>query len=179
MVSTRRNFNIEEVNTDLMDIPYIKNQTFSQKIIFFGGIAAGIALLMVGRLVLHLPIMVNAMLFLGFAFIGVLFGGNYNQDLTLFQYLKYKFTHSEKYLRPVSTEDVKYIEGKSKEIEDKDRETARSLQTRDPQESKRMLKKLLIFLLVFIIAIASVVVFSKTKKTDTVKENHRIIVSTQ
>lgn len=176
MVSTRRNFNLEEINTDLVDIPYVKNQTFLQKVIFFGGIIVGIALLIVFNIVLHLPQMVCGLIFIAFAFVGALFGCNYNQDLTLFQYIKYKFSHSEKYLPPVSTEDAKYIEGKEKAIEAEDQKKARALQTRDPQESKRMLRMLIIIATIFAVGITGLFIFTRTRKTDPMTDTHRIVV---
>lgn len=175
MVSTRRNFNLEEVNTDLIDVPYIKNQSFLQKIIFFGGIIGGIAFIIVGQFVFHLPRLASIAVFMLCAFAAVLFGGNYNQDLTLFQYVKYKLTHNEKYLPPVSTEDAKYIEGKSREIEQKESEKARNLQTRDPAESKRLLRVLLIFLVIIVGAVIAVAVVSKSRKVDTTKIDHRTV----
>ena len=176
MVSTRRNFNLEEINTDLVDIPYVKNQTFLQKIIFFGGIIVGIALLIVFNIVLHLPQMLCGLIFIAFAFVGALFGCNYNQDLTLFQYIRYKFSHSEKYLPPVSTEDAKYIEGKSKSIESADQKKARALQTRDPAESKRLLRMLFVIGVIFAALIIGLVVFKNTRKTgSSITDTHTVI----
>lgn len=88
MATMKRNVNLEEIDTDaFMGIKFLSHQTLGQKAIFFGSILCSIALTFVGGFALHLNQNLIMLFTLGPLLIGVLFGANYNQDYSLFQYI--------------------------------------------------------------------------------------------
>ena len=89
MASMNRNVNLEEINTDaLMGISYLNYQSLPQKIVFIGGIIAGVAINLIGTFIFNISINVSIFLTLIPILIGVAFGCNYNEDLSLIRYFK-------------------------------------------------------------------------------------------
>ena len=84
MASMNRNVNLEEVNTDaFMGISYLNHQSMLQKVVFVGGIVIGIAINLVGTFVLDISINITMILTLLPIILGVAFGCNFNEDLSL------------------------------------------------------------------------------------------------
>lgn len=163
MVSANRNFDLEEINTDLIDLPYIKHQTFLQKVIFVGGIAAGIGAALILTFMDVSPI-VNSLIFIVSCSFAVIFGGNYNEDLSLWKYLVLRLTKKGEYLRPSSTEDGAYLESLSADFEKSNIEKSRDLKLRDPGAQKKMLKVLIIIIVLFASLITGVFLLVALKK---------------
>ena len=89
MASMNRNVNLEEINTDaFMGISYLNYQSIPQKIVFIGGVLVGIALNLIGTFILDISINVSILLNLVPLLVGVVFGCNYNEDLSLIKYMK-------------------------------------------------------------------------------------------
>ena len=57
MASMNRNVNLEEINTDaFMGISFLNYQSLPQKIVFIGGVVAGIAINLIGTFVFNINI---------------------------------------------------------------------------------------------------------------------------
>lgn len=174
MVATNRNFNIEEIDTDLIDLPFIKHQTVLQKIIFYGCVIGGIGTMLVLTFTTEIPAILTTLLFLLFGGVGVLFGGNYNEDLSLWQYIIYKLTQRTAYLEPVSSEDARAIEREAARIERDEKAKENDVRARDPNESRRMLKMLLTIVIVFVTLIVGLVAVITYRKGTTDTTHHTI-----
>lgn len=166
MVSLNRNFNIEEVDTRLFNIGILKYQTIPQKIILYGGIITGIALNVILPYTAHTPTIVNTLIFLAIAGVGILFGGNYNQDMSLIKYLLYRMSKTSDFVEPGSTESVEYLKQNSIQIEAEERKKAMALMSRDPAASKRMLKMLITLLIVIFAGIGGLAVLFAWKTSQ-------------
>ena len=89
MAQMNRNVNLEEIDSDaLFGIDALKNQTIFQKIVFFGSVIAGVLLNVLLPLYCDTPRIACILMFLGLLLIGVAFGCNYNEDLSLIKYIK-------------------------------------------------------------------------------------------
>lgn len=112
MLSMDRNTNLEEIENDApFGVPYLAHQTLRQKIVFYGIMVATIGLLLYVNLGLKLdlnPYAKDAIALIPAAF-AVLFGCNYNQDMSVFRYLMHTIKKPGEVYRYKSTEDIDYI----------------------------------------------------------------------
>ena len=117
MAQMNRNVNLEEIDSDaLFGIDALKNQTFLQKVIFFGAVIAGVLLNVLLPIFFEAPKFLCIALFLILLLVGVAFGCNYTEDMTYGRYLYYFFFKPTRHLLYESTEDVAMIKKKAEEI---------------------------------------------------------------
>ncbi len=88
MAKMDRNVNLEEINTDsFLGIDYTKHQSLGQKILFFGMFVLGVIGFLAMFLFLKAPIFVALFFMILSVACGILFGCNYNEHLSLFEYI--------------------------------------------------------------------------------------------
>lgn len=95
MASMNRNVDLEEIDNDApLGLEFLKYQTLLQKIWMISMIIGGVTLMLVGTFILK----IDTNICIWFVFIplalGVLFGANYNQDFTVFQYIAHSLKKS-------------------------------------------------------------------------------------
>ena len=99
MAQMNRNVNLEEIDSDaLFGIEALKNQTFLQKIVFFGCVILGVLANVLLPMFYGTSTIVCIIIFMAFLLVGVAYGCNYTEDMTYGRYLyffffKYKFNY--------------------------------------------------------------------------------------
>ena len=165
MAQMDRNLNLEEIDSDaLFGIDALKNQTFFQKIIFFGALMLGVMANVLMPMLLNTSRIVCIFIFLGLILIGVLLGCNYTQDQTYGKYLYCYFFKPVKTLRYESTEDLGRIRKEAEKLNKKEEEILKREKEKEPKEQRKLLIKLLIFLLVLVLMIAATFIYVKEGK---------------
>ena len=152
MAQMKRNLNLEEVNSDaFMGIPFLNYQTIPQKMLFWGSMIFGIILNLVSIFAFSANANIAVLLMLLPLIFGVAFGCNYNQDLSLFQYLMLILKKPAKKYASKPTEDILQLRNSAKqfELEERKREQQRNPVTAESQ--KKLLIKLLIGIVAFIL----------------------------
>ena len=167
MAQMNRNLNLEEIDSDaLFGIDALKNQSILQKIAFWGCVLAGVLLNVLLPLYYQTPRTVCVILFLALLLVGVAIGCNYTEDMTYGKYMFYFFFKPTTPLFYESTEDVERIREKALEIKREEEMTLR--QQADPRAQKKLLMKVIIFVMVLVISIGAVFIYSNVKA----KNNH-------
>ncbi|MSS64304.1 hypothetical protein [Velocimicrobium porci] len=160
MAQMNRNVNLEEIDSDaLFGIDALKNQTIFQKIVFFGSVIAGVLLNVLLPLYCDTPRIVCILMFLGLLLIGVAFGCNYTEDMTYGKYLYCFFFKPSITLFYESTEDVEKIKEKAIVLKREEDMKLRRQQQADPVAQRKLLIKLVLFVVVIAIAIGSVFIY--------------------
>ena len=173
MAQMNRNVNLEEIDSDaLFGIDALKNQTIVQKIVFFGCVIAGVLLNVLLPLYMGVPRILCVLLFLVLLMVGVAIGCNYTEDMTYGKYLFYFFFKPTKPLYYKSSEDVIEIREKALEIKREEEMMLRQKQQADPLAQRKLLVKVIAFVLVLAIAIGAVFVYSGMKEKDNI--HHRV-----
>lgn len=173
MAQMNRNVNLEEIDSDaLFGIDALKNQTIVQKIVFFGCVIAGVLLNVLLPLYLEVPRILSVFLFLALLMVGVAIGCNYTEDMTYGKYLFYFFFKPTKPLYFKSSEDVIEIREKALEIKREEELMLRQKQQADPQAQRKLLMKVILFVIVLVIGIGAVFVYSGMKDKDNI--HHRV-----
>lgn len=168
MATMKRNYNLEEINTDaFMGISYLNYQTFSQKIIFICGLVLGIAINVLGSFVFDLDMVICVAIGLIPALIGVFFGCNYNEDLTLFKFVILIISNPVKRFVSLPAEDLSVIRFNAERIKKEEEEEKRKAEKMSDEGQKKFLKTLLIIggILVGVIVL-SVVLISSLKTEE-------------
>lgn len=164
MAQMNRNVNLEEIDADaLFGIDALKNQTIFQKIIFFGSVIAGVLLNVLLPLFLETPRIVCILIFMALLLIGVAFGCNYTEDMTYGKYLYFFFFKPSTPLYFRSTEDVKAIKEAAKRLEAEEEMLLRKKQQADPAAQRKLLIKVIAFVVVLAIAIGGIFVAGHIK----------------
>lgn len=169
MAQMNRNVNLEEIDSDaLFGIEALKNQTFMQKIIFFGSVILGVLANVLLPLYCGTPTVVCIIIFMVFLLIGVGFGCNYTEDMTYGRYLYFFFFKPTKPLAYESTEDVIKIRQKAEEIKKEEEMMLRMKQQANPEEQRKLLVKVIAFVLVLVVAIGAVFVYAGIKEDSNI-----------
>ncbi len=164
MAQMNRNVNLEEINSDaLFGIDALKNQTLLQKVVFFGSVLGGVALNVMLPIMYGISSTVCVFLFLGLLVIGVAFGCNYTEDMTYGKYLYYFFFKPSKPLRFDSTEDVESVKKKALELRREEEIMLRNQRNADPEAQRKLLKKMIIFVVIFVIAIVGIFAYGSAR----------------
>ncbi|SCW50673.1 hypothetical protein SAMN02910400_01043 [Lachnospiraceae bacterium C10] len=164
MAQMNRNVNLEEIDADaLFGIDALKNQTIFQKIIFFGSVIAGVLLNVLLPLFLETPRIVCILIFMALLLIGVAFGCNYTEDMTYGKYLYFFFFKPSTPLYFKSTEDVKAIKEAAKRLEAEEELLLRKKQQADPAAQRKLLIKVIAFVVVLAVAIGGIFVVGHIK----------------
>lgn len=168
MATMPRNINLEEVGTDaLFGIEYLNHQTILQKIFFFGGIALGIIWNIVGNFFLHCNVALIILGTLICIFFGVILGCNFNQDLTLIQYFKLIFFHSETIYVSKPTEELKQIkQANAKMIKEKELREKQQQSVSAEEQHKFLIKVLAVVGIVFLLFVLIVILLLNGQQED-------------
>lgn len=163
MAFMNRNVNLEEIDSDaVLGIPFLIHQTLVQKIILVSGLVIGISLFLVGAFVFNLNYVVLIIVSFIPIVVGVLWGGNYNEDLSLAKYVSLSISKPSITLYSKPMEDIEQIRKKASELEKQEQiEKIRSSQT--VEEQKKLFHRILIgfglftlLLLIVIIVLVSI-----------------------
>lgn len=174
MATMNRNLNLEEVNSDaFMGIPYLNYQTMIQKIIFVGSILVGITLNVVLTFFFDINRNLTIMLTIFPLIVGVAFGCNYNQDLTLMQYLILVLCKPQRTYNSVSTEDLENIRKSADKV--RREEELRKRQNISPEENRKFLMKVIIGVFVAVVLLIVMLVVIKSVKPE--PEIHHTVAS--
>lgn len=169
MAQMNRNVNLEEIDSDaLFGIEALKNQTLMQKIIFFGSVILGVLANVLLPLYYGTPTIVCIMIFMVFLLVGVGFGCNYTEDMTYGRYLYFFFFKPTKPLSYQSTEDVTAIRKKAEEIKKEEEMMLRMKQQANPEEQRKLLIKMIAFVLILVVAIGAVFVYAGMKEDSNI-----------
>lgn len=175
MAQMNRNVNLEEIDSDaLFGIDALKNQTLLQKIVFFGCVIAGVLLNVLLPLYFETPRALCVVMFLGLLLVGVAIGCNYTDDMT---YGKYMYCYFFKPSTPLyfdSTEDIKRIREKAKELKVEEERLLLAQKRADPKAQKKLLIKMVVFILLLAIGIGSVFFYSAMKEKENI--HHKVEV---
>lgn len=177
MAQMNRNLNLEEVNSDaFMGIPYLNYQTIFQKILFWGSVILGIALNLVSVFVFSANGNLAVLLTLLPLAFGVAFGCNYNQDLSLFQYLILVLKKPSIIYTSKPTEDILQLRNTAKQFEQEEKLRERQQNPVTAESQKKLLMKLGIGIVVFILFIVIVLGILGSKKEN---EIHHTVALTE
>lgn len=172
MATMNRNLNLEEVNSDaFMGISYLNYQTMPQKIVFIGSIVAGVAINLTMNFIFEVSSSISVFLSIIPLIAGAAFGCNYNQDLSLVQYLSLVLFKPKKSYGSRSTEDLAYIRQTSDDI----RREEEKQQTMSPEEHRKFLVKVAIGAAVSVIIFIVLLVVLMVIQPDT--EIHHTVSS--
>ena len=180
MAQMNRNVNLEEIDSDvLFGIDALKHQTILQKIIFFGCVIAGVLLNVLLPLFLETPRIVCILIFMALLMVGVAFGCNYTEDLTYGKYLYFFFFKPTQPLFYESTEDVVKIREKAKELQREEELLLRARQQADPAAQRKLLIKLVAFVLVLAIVIGGVFIAKGIKDKNNIHHKADVITEVE
>lgn len=178
MAQMERNVNLEEIDADaLFGIDALKGQSILQKLIFFCCLLAGIIANVCMPMFLHTPRVVCVFIFLGCILVGIAFGCNYTEDLTYGKYLYCYFFKPVKTLRYESTEDIELIKKRAEELKKEEDLLLKKERNANPREQRKLLVRLLVFVLVMAILLLSALVYVKTVKPKSY--HHEVIMEEQ
>lgn len=176
MATMNRNINLEEINTDaLFGIQYLNYQSIYQKLILGFSVLASIVITMIGSIFLEINsnlLVIAILLPIG---IGVLFGCNYNQDLSLFRYMILRLSNSKTVLESVPTEDfVEYY----KKLVDQEKEQEKkklSIEEQKNQQKKLLVKVIIGFAIGIIFFICLNYFLSQVKNNESIHHEVGVI----
>lgn len=172
MATMNRNENLEEINSDaLLGIPYLNYQTAGQKLFFFGSLLVSIVIMLIGSFIWKIGSGILALIILIPLGIGVLFGCNYNQDLSLIKYIILRLTNKKTTLTSQPMED--FLSNKN-EIVATAQEDEVDLDLLKEQQ-KVLLRKVVIGVAIAIISvIIAIVIIFATKESDSM--HHEVYI---
>ncbi|MDO5292744.1 MAG: hypothetical protein Q4F05_08340 [bacterium] len=177
MAQMNRNVNLEEIDSDaLFGIDALKNQSILQKIAFWGCVIAGVLLNVLLPLYYQTPRTVCVVLFLALLLVGVAIGCNYTEDMTYGKYMFYFFFKPTTSLFYESTEDVERIREKALEIKREEEMTLRRQQQADPRAQKKLLVKVIIFVMVLGISIGAIFIYSNVKDKNNLHHRAEVVM---
>ena len=178
MAQMERNVNLEEIDADaLFGIDALKGQSILQKLIFFCCLLAGIAANVCMPMFLHTPRVVCVFIFLGCILVGIAFGCNYTEDLTYGKYLYCYFFKPVKTLRYESTEDIELIKKRAEELKKEEDLLLKRERNANPRDQRKLLVRLLAFVLIMVILLLSALVYVKAVKPKSY--HHEVIMEEQ
>lgn len=178
MAQMERNVNLEEIDADaLFGLDALKGQSIIQKLIFFCCLLAGIAANVCMPMFLHTPRVVCVFIFLGCILVGIAFGCNYTEDLTYGKYLYCYFFKPVKTLRYESTEDIELIKKRAEELKKEEDLLLKRERNANPRDQRKLLVRLLAFVLIMVILLLSALVYVKAVKPKSY--HHEVIMEEQ
>jgi flagellar biosynthesis/type III secretory pathway M-ring protein FliF/YscJ len=172
MFSYDRNVDLEEVKASpFFELDFIKYSSKSQLCLLSCSIISSIVLIVVNSLFLHMESYLATLIMSLPVLVGALFGCQYNQDLSYYEYIKCLVTKQKKTYYKKSTEDILssketiklFLEEKSAEKE----------QLQKKNEKKR--KILLITSIFILIAIVIAFLYISTRPTQELYQNNNTL----
>ena len=171
MASMQRNVDLEEIESDApLGLDFLKYQTPFQKIWLISMIFTGVGLMLLGTFVLKININICVVFVFVPLLFGILFGANYNQDFSVFQYIvhtlkkssvKYVFDSTESEIGLKKLKEHEALADKNDDVDGFD------------SYMKGVKKRIIIICIVIGIIMASLIVFKayKTKSEETVQHH--------
>lgn len=178
MATMNRNLNLEEVNADaFMGIPFLNHQTVLQKIVFFGSIVGAGAVMLAGIMALRWN--VNATIFASIIplIIGVMFGCNYNQDLTLIQYLHLILFRPVRNFTTRPTEELTQFRSAAEQLKQEEKIKKQQEKQSSPAEQMRMIIVLLVILFVIFMVVILAIVAIKSQETEEIHHTIAAVIT--
>lgn len=165
MASMNRNLNLEEVNSDaFMGIPFLNHQTVMQKVIFWGSIASCVIFNLAGNFFFRLGTAATSIITLVPLALGVAFGCNYNEDLSLIRYLILILSRPSKVYVTKPTEDLEQLHKSEERLKN---ETELEEQKKvTPEQQKQLLIKFIVGVVIGIIFLIIIMVVLNQPKEE-------------
>jgi hypothetical protein len=135
-------------------------------------VIAGVLLNVLLPLFFDTPRIVCILIFMALHMVGVAIGCNYTEDMTYGKYLYYFFFKPTTPLYFKSTEDVKKIRETAKQLEHEEEILLRKKQQADPKAQRKLLIKVIAFVVILSILIGAVFVAGHIK--DKRNLHHRV-----
>jgi hypothetical protein len=177
MASMNRNVDLEEIGNDApLGLEFLKYQTTFQKVWMVSMIIGGVSLMLVGTFLFKININICILFVFIPLIFGVLFGANYNQDFTVFQYIVHSLKKSS----------VRFVfnssESKNGLMKIKEYENTTFNRTDNDEDFdtyyRNVKKRLITFCVVIVCIIAAVVVYKAVKnKEDENLQHHTASVN--
>ena len=177
MATMNRNANLEEINSDaFMGISYLNYQTFIQKAVLIEGIVCAVGINLLGIFVFSISR--NLLLFINLIplLLGVAFGCNYNEDLSLIQYFRLLISKPSKEYYSKPTEDLEQLHSAAQHIREEEELKKREMDKVSDEEQKKLLIKLGVGAAVVVFIFIIVLVSIKALKTEEV--HHEVSMQT-
>ena len=167
MATMNRNVNLEEVGTDaFMGISYLNYQSLPQKVVFIGGIVTGVAINLVGTFVLEISINMTLVFTLIPLILGVAFGCNYNEDLSLIRYFKLLISKPSKAYYSKPTEDLTQLRMAATRIKQEEELVRQQKEKMSDEAQRQLLIKLGIFAFIAVATVIVIIIVISATKTD-------------
>ena len=117
MASMKRNLNLEEIDTDsILGIEFLRYQSLLQKVILIGSAVCSLIVMFGLSIAAGINSFLSTFLALPIIGAGVLFGCNYNQDFSLYEYLVFSLKDEKDAYGSDSPEDIYYLRAHKNEI---------------------------------------------------------------
>lgn len=167
MAIMNRNVNLEEINTDaFMGISYLNYQTIPQKIVFIVGIVVGVGLNLLNSFVWNMSPFASLGLTLIPLLVGIAFGCNYNEDLTLIKYFSLIVSNPVKHYSSKPREDLEQLRKKAEDIKREEAaKQAKAAQISD-EAQRKLLRTMLIVGVIFVVGLIVAVVIINSLKVE-------------
>ena len=177
MATMNRNLNLEEVNSDaFMGIPFLNYQSIGQKIVFLSSVVLSVVIMLVGTFYFKWNANMTVFICLIPLLVGVAFGGNYNQDLSLIKYLHLVLFKPSKRYEARPTEDLAFLRTKTAQfIREKEYQKLQDNRI-SPKEHRRTLFKLMFRIAVVVAIFSMILVLIKTNKTEEIHHTVQHII---
>lgn len=173
MATMNRNVNLEEINSDaFLGIPFLNYQSPLQKLIFWGSVIVGVLWNVLATFLFHINANIVVIVTILPLLVGVLFGCNYNQDLSLFQYIILVLFKPSKVYMNKPAEDLKQIKETKERIKREEELRMREELKASPEEQKRLLIKLVLGVVIAVVFFIILLIVIASTRTDVI---HHII----
>ncbi len=168
MAQMDRNINLEEINSDaLFGISFLDHQSFFQKFIFFFGIIFAIGFMFVGTLFLNMDTLLLMIITFFPLIISVLFGCNYNEDLSVFKFVKLVMFNPVLFLTSKPTENIDHIKSRVSKVAQEEKALSSKKEVFTDEARSRIIKTLVFGILAFFfVLIVVVLILSSLKKPE-------------
>ncbi len=161
MVFYERNIDIEAIDTDsFLGIKLLSNQSIGQKLIFWGSVGLSVAAVS-ALYFLGIPAIIYILVMIAILGVGVLFGTNYNDYLSLFQYAKGQFQKKVVNFESYPVSDVKRIRREGKVLRGMDEKLLKDASGFDKKASRRMLRAGAAFIVAALIALFAMIAIKR------------------
>ncbi len=161
MVFYERNIDIEAIDTDsFLGIKLLSNQSIGQKLIFWGSVVLSVSAVS-ALYFLGIPAIVYILVMIAILGVGVLFGTNYNDYLSLFQYAKGQFQKKVVTFESHPVSDVRRIRREGKVLRSMDEKMLKDASGFDKKASRRMLLAGAAFIVAALIALFAMIAIKR------------------
>ncbi len=174
MAKMDRNVNLEEINTDsFLGIEYTKHQTILQKGIFFGFTVFGVILFVMLTAMYNVSMGISLFFMIFIISLGVLFGCNYDENLSLYKYFYLRFTNKSTYLESCPMEDIRVFNEYERRNNKENTEDTVSEMT--DEQMKKILLFMIVGFMVLLLGIGFLMSYTK-HKADAIPEHHEAMI---